>query len=57
MGYRVVRLESERTMVLLSRMATIGDWRLLEENETLPKAYLISSWTCYLEEIEGAKRG
>jgi hypothetical protein len=53
MGYRVVRLEPERAMVLLSHMATIGDWRSLEDGEPLPEEYLISSWTWYLEEIEG----
>jgi hypothetical protein len=55
MGYRVVRLEPERAMVLLSRVATIGDWRSLEDDEPLSDEYLISSWTWYLEEIEGGK--
>jgi hypothetical protein len=55
MGYRVVQLEPERAMVLLSRMATVGEWRSLAEDEPLPEAYLISSWTWYLEEIEEGK--
>jgi hypothetical protein len=54
MGYRVVQLEPQRALVLLSRV-DMDEWRSLEEGEPLPEQYLISSWAWYLEETADGK--
>jgi len=52
MGYAVVGIEPEQTLILQSRVDT-DKWESLPDGDPLPAKYLCSSWVWYLEEIDG----
>ncbi len=50
MGYAVVGLEPEQTLILQSILDT-GKWESVSSDDPLPEKYLQSSWVWFLEEI------
>jgi hypothetical protein len=51
MGYTVVGLEPEQTLILQSILDT-GKWISVSSDDPLPEKYLRSSWVWFLEEID-----
>jgi hypothetical protein len=51
MGYVVVGIEPEQTLILSSRVDT-GKWESLSSEDPLPAKYLCSSWVWFFQEID-----
>jgi len=51
MGYSVVTLEPERTLVLQSILDT-GKWESVSSDDPLPEKYLRSTWVWFIEAID-----